>query len=132
MGAFGEGDTIGRHPELVDEMVAAGHDPVTSAANLAETRAILTAVRGFRPQLRISAGDLSEIGAPTLLIWGSHDPVGGPEVATRTTDSIPDARLEMLDAGHLPWLGDPHQVGELTDTLSGGGPLTSSLRTTAQ
>lgn len=115
MGTFGEGETIGRHPELVDAMVAAGHDPVASAANLAEARAILTAIRGFRPQLRISGDDLAEISAPTLVVWGSHDPVGAPEIATQTANSIPDARLEMLDAGHLPWLGRPHQVGELTD-----------------
>lgn len=117
MGAFGEGETIGRHPELVDAMVAAGHDPVASAANLAETRAILTAIQGFRPQLRIGEGDLAEISAPTLLVWGSHDPVGAPEVAKQTANSISDARLEMLDAGHLPWLGCTHQVGELTDSF---------------
>lgn len=117
MGAFGEEDTIGRHPELVDAMVAAGHDPVASTANLDETRAILTAVRGFRPQMRIDGEDLAQISAPTLIIWGSQDPVGAPEVARQTTNSIPNARLEMLDAGHLPWLGHPDRVGELTDSF---------------
>jgi len=40
MAAMGEKDTIVRHPEVVESLVAAGRDPIASAAGLAESRAI--------------------------------------------------------------------------------------------
>jgi pimeloyl-ACP methyl ester carboxylesterase len=53
------------------------------------------------------------LAVPTLLIWGDHDPVGAVEVAQAVAGLIPDAQLELLPAGHVPWLGDPDRVAEL-------------------
>ena len=52
MSSMGEGETIVRHPDLIDAMVAAGRDPIASATDLAELRAILTPL-GFRRSLRV-------------------------------------------------------------------------------
>jgi pimeloyl-ACP methyl ester carboxylesterase len=57
-----------------------------------------------------------------LLIWGDHDPVGGVDVAQATASLIPDAQLEVLPAGHVPYLGHPQRVADLVSEFvrSGG------------
>ena len=55
--------------------------------------------------MRVQPDDLRSLTAPTLVIWGDHDPTGTVEAAQRATSLIPNARLEMLPAGHVPWLG---------------------------
>jgi pimeloyl-ACP methyl ester carboxylesterase len=42
MSSMGEGDTIVHHPDLIEAIVAAGRDPIASATDLAELRAIRT------------------------------------------------------------------------------------------
>lgn len=112
MTAMGEGRTLPRHPELLDSLVAAGRDPGVASANLAELRAVL-GWGGFRHRTSIPADDLRRLSVPTLAVWGDHDPVGSPAVAEHVTDVIPDARLELLPAGHVPFLGHPDRVAGL-------------------
>jgi pimeloyl-ACP methyl ester carboxylesterase len=112
MSAMGEKDTIVNHPGLIASLVAAGRDPTASAAALAEYRALATPL-GFRASMRVRPDDLSRLTAPTLLIWGDHDPTGTVEAAQHITRLIPNARLEVLPAGHVPWLGHPERVGKL-------------------
>jgi pimeloyl-ACP methyl ester carboxylesterase len=112
MASMGEADTIVRYPELIESVVAAARDPVASAANLAELRAIISPF-GFRPSARIDPDELRRLDVPTLLIWGDHDPVGNAEVARETARVMPRAQLELLPAGHVPYLGHPQRVAEL-------------------
>jgi pimeloyl-ACP methyl ester carboxylesterase len=112
MAAMGEKDTIVRHPEVIESLVAAGRDPIASAAGLAEFRAVGTPL-GFRPSLRVHPDELRSLKAPTLVIWGDHDPTGTVEAAQVTTSLIPNAQLEVLPAGHVPWLGNAERVAEL-------------------
>lgn len=110
MGAFGEGDTIGEQPEVLGGLVAAAADDKNGEANLAETRAVMTALGGFRPALELSAHELGRLDVPVLLVFGDHDPVGGPEVGRSLAAALPDARLEALPTGHVPWLAKPDVV----------------------
>ena len=103
LSSVGEKDTIVRYPDLIESVVAAGRPPVSSAANLAELRAIISAF-GFRPAMRVSPEDLRRLTVPTLLVWGDHDPVGGVDVAQETARLIPDAQLEVLLWGTSPGL----------------------------
>jgi pimeloyl-ACP methyl ester carboxylesterase len=121
MSSMGEKDTIVRHPDLIESIVAAGNDPIASAADLAELRAISSPF-GFRRSLRVDPCELRRLTVPTLLVWGDHDPVGGVDVAQATAKLIPDAQLEVLPAGHAVWLGDPNRVSELLSRFvrSGG------------
>lgn len=112
MAGMGEKDTIVRYPELIEALVAGGNDPVAAAASLAEFRACISPL-GFRRSLRLRPDDLRRLTVPTLLVWGDHEPVGAVEVAQAAARLIPDARLEVLPAGHVPWLGDPDRVSEL-------------------
>jgi pimeloyl-ACP methyl ester carboxylesterase len=116
MASMGEEDTIVRYPELIESIVAAARDPIASAANLAELRAIITPI-GFRPSARIDPDELRRLDVPTLLIWGDHDPVGNAEVAHETARLMPRAQLELLPAGHVPYLGHPQRVAELLSTF---------------
>jgi pimeloyl-ACP methyl ester carboxylesterase len=94
----GEKEPIVRYPQQIESLVAAGNDPVATAANLAELRAAISSL-GFRPSMRLHREELRRLTVPTLVIWGEHDPVGAVEVGQATAKLIPDARLEVLPAG---------------------------------
>jgi pimeloyl-ACP methyl ester carboxylesterase len=102
----GEKETLARHPDLVDLLVAAGRDPITDHASKAELRLFVSPF-GFRRRSRLRPDELSQLAMPTLLIWGESEPLGGVSVAQAVTDLIPHARLEVLPTGHGPWLGQP-------------------------
>ena len=120
MSSLGEKETIVRYPDLIDSLVAAAKDPIASAANLAELRAAISSF-GFRRSLRVSPDELRRLSAPTLVIWGDHDPVGTVEVAQETVRLVPEAQLELLPAGHVPYLGHPERVSELLSRFARAG-----------
>jgi pimeloyl-ACP methyl ester carboxylesterase len=62
--------------------------------------------------LRAQAG---KITAPTVLIWGRHDPVLSLRAAETARDLVPGSRLVVIDSGHLPHTTSPAAVAaELT------------------
>lgn len=117
MSSMGEGDTIRKHPELLDSLVAGARDPVAIAANLAELRALMS-FSGWRTPMRITQQELRRLAVPTLMIWGDHDPVVPVEHARAAASQIPDARLEVLPGGHVPQLGNPDLVAELLEAFA--------------
>lgn len=117
---MGEGTTLAEHPDLLELMVALGADPVSAAVRRPEAGVIvspfaLLARTGFRRRTRVQPAELRRVAVPTLVIWGDRDPVGGPAVARAVTDLIPGARLELLPAGHVPWLGHPDRMAAVLD-----------------
>lgn len=114
LSSMGEGDTILRHPQLLDSLIAAAGDPVAAAANLAEFRTLLSPT-GVRASFRFRPDDLRRLTVPTLLIWGDHDPVVSVAAARGAAGLMPDARLEVLPAGHVPQLGHPERVVSLLE-----------------
>lgn len=112
MGFMGEKRTIIDYPDQIDALIAAGNDPVAARVNLAELRAVLSPF-GYRRELRMKPDELGRLTVPTLLVWGEQDPVGGPMVARVAAQAIRDTWLELLPAGHGPWLGHPDRVAEL-------------------
>jgi pimeloyl-ACP methyl ester carboxylesterase len=60
------------------------------------------------------------ITAPTLLIWGRHDPVIPLRVARRAAELIPGARLSIFDSGHVPHTTQPERfAAELVEFADG-------------
>lgn len=112
MSVMGEGDTIVNYPDHIEAMIAAGRDRLASGTSLAELRAAI-APSGWQSALAVRPEELQELKVPTLLIWGEHDPLGGADVARRAAGAIPGAQLEVLSAGHAPWLSHPDRVGTL-------------------
>ncbi len=119
MASVGEGDTITRHPDLLDSLVAGARDPIAVAANRAEFQALISPF-GYRPATRITPDDLRRLSVPTLMIWGDRDPVVPIEAARAAAHLIPDARLEVLPAGHVPQLGHPEQVAQMLTAFAHG------------
>lgn len=114
MASVGEAETIVRHPDLLDSLVAGARDPLATEANLAELRALISP-RGFRSSMRLGWEELRRLSVPTLMIWGDRDPVVPLAAARAVAAEIPHARLEALPAGHVPQLGDPERVAGLLD-----------------
>jgi len=112
MASVGEADTITRHPSLLDSLIVGASDPVAVAANRAELRALISPF-GYRNATRIRTEDLRRLAVPTLMIVGDDDPVLPIGAARVAAQQIPDGRLEVLPAGHVPQLGHPERVAEL-------------------
>jgi pimeloyl-ACP methyl ester carboxylesterase len=112
MASMGEKKTIVNYPAQIEALVAEGKDPVVAKVNLRELRAVLSPF-GVRHVLRVQPDELRKLSMPTLLVWGDHEPVGSVQVAKATCDLIVDARLEVLPAGHGPWLGNLERTADL-------------------
>ena len=55
-------------------------------------------------------GDLRNIEAPTLLVWGDNDPLIPPAVGDLLREEIPDSHLLLLQkAGHVPMFDQPKE-----------------------
>jgi pimeloyl-ACP methyl ester carboxylesterase len=114
MASVGEAETIVRHPDLLDSLIAGARDPVAIQANVAELRALISP-RGIRTSMRLGGDDLRQLAVPTLMIWGERDPVVPLVRARAVVAEIPHARLEVLPAGHVPQLGNPDRVAALIE-----------------
>jgi pimeloyl-ACP methyl ester carboxylesterase len=81
----------------------------------------LVSGRTFRPQLTFEDAELAAIGQPTLMMYGTADPVGTVDIWRRAMGALPRGELQLVDgAGHLPWLDEPVQVGgRVSDFLAG-------------
>ena len=112
LSSMGERDTIVRYPDLIEAVAAAGRDPLAAATNLAELRACITPF-GFRRSARLRPDELRRLTVPTLLMWGDHDPVGRVEAARTIAGLLPEAQLEILPGGHVPYFGDPQRAAAL-------------------
>ena len=118
MSSMGEADTIVKHPDLLDSLVAGARDPVAVTANLKEMRALMSPV-GWRKAMRLTPQELRRLTPPTLMIWGDRDPVVSVEDARAAATLISTARLVVLPAGHVPQLGNPDLVAELLERFVG-------------
>jgi pimeloyl-ACP methyl ester carboxylesterase len=67
--------------------------------------------------VRVQPDELRQLTVPTLLVWGDHDPIGAVKVAEATANLLSDAQLEVLPAGHAPWLGNPDRTAKLVSTF---------------
>jgi pimeloyl-ACP methyl ester carboxylesterase len=123
----GEQDTLGRRPELADLLVllvALGRDPITDRAAKTEFRASISPFglltpSGWRRSAQLRPDELRSLATPTLLVWGDRDPLGTPAVAQAIADLIPHVKLEILPAGHGPFLGHPgHVAATITDFVT--------------
>lgn len=120
MKTMGEGETIGRHPLLIDALIAAASDPVANQVAHEELTSMLRGVVGFRPEQRFANDELGRIEHDVLMIWGTRDPLDAGNAVARVTSLLPNARAEVLDAGHAPWLGDPAGFARLMTGFLGG------------
>jgi pimeloyl-ACP methyl ester carboxylesterase len=55
-------------------------------------------------------GQAGQITAPTVVIWGRHDPVLPLTAAETAHDLIVDSKLVVIDSGHSPHTSNPEAV----------------------
>jgi pimeloyl-ACP methyl ester carboxylesterase len=117
MASVGEADTIVRHPDLLESLIAGALDPIARTANLAELRALIS-VRGFRTSMQFTHEELRRLAVPTIMIWGDRDPVVPLAQARVVAAEISRGHLKVLPAGHVPQLGHPDRVAALLDEFA--------------
>jgi pimeloyl-ACP methyl ester carboxylesterase len=83
-------------------------------------RAILKLYRSAPPKVLEEAGErFAQLTAPTLVIWGEQDPYIPTRFGALYSETIPNARLELLpDAGHWPWLDRPDVIDMTANFLA--------------
>jgi pimeloyl-ACP methyl ester carboxylesterase len=98
------------------ELPAALADRAWSHFDHGTQRAILKLYRSAGPEVLARAGErLGELRCPALVLWPDHDPYIGAEFGQAYADALGGpAELEMVDAGHWPWLDRPELVERVT------------------
>jgi pimeloyl-ACP methyl ester carboxylesterase len=62
---------------------------------------------------------LETLQVPTLVVWGDADPWFARELADSYAARLSDATVAHIsDAGHWPWLDQPHVIDLVVDFLS--------------
>lgn len=112
LSTVGEGETIQEYPELVAARVAHDRNPRTLPVARSELGSFQTLL-GWRRGVPLTTRDLRSIETPTTFVWGDEDLLGHPEAVRASVESMPDASLERLTGGHIPWLGHPEACAEL-------------------
>lgn len=68
--------------------------------------------RSFASREHDLRSEAPSIEAPTLVIWGKHDPVIRLKFGRRIAKTIPGASLVVIDSGHVPHTTRPDLVAE--------------------
>ena len=91
---------------LVDELYAVRRRPGVSRRMLEVLRSGID-IRGVKESARLLPA-LCDVATPTLLVWGSHDPLFPIEDARRAAGVLRDAELVVVqECGHWPYLEAP-------------------------
>lgn len=106
------GEDFREHPELRDLLLAAERLPTWSASLTSLVRTVVT-TRGVRSEATITADELRRLQVHVEMVWGEHDPFGGPEIGTRAAELIPDAELHVVPGGHGPWFRGARRIADL-------------------
>ena len=98
-------------PEFLTASIAVRLLP---SGDLAWRTLLENCLRAFGPlPYDIGEEELRRIGQPTLFIWGTRDPFGPPALGRRAAAVMPNARVEIVEEGHLPWLDDPARTAQI-------------------
>ena len=119
---IGHGESLdaGRIPdEYIDWRLAFERETESMRNERAMVRAIVSVRSGLRHGLPFERSELAAIAVPTLMVYGTCDPVGSTEIWRQTIGLLPRGELQPIDrAGHMPWLDDPSGVaGHMTRLL---------------
>jgi pimeloyl-ACP methyl ester carboxylesterase len=98
--------------ETLDLVMAGGKLPFYQEAWFSLIANVLS-LGGKR--ISLPAEELRRVSQPTLFLWGAKDPFGSVEVGRKACAIMPDASLEVVGEGHLPWLDDPARCRELAE-----------------
>ena len=111
----------GRMDDFIEWRVALGRETDSMRHERDMVRSIVDWRHGaFRPGLLMKDEEIAGIDQPTLLVYGTEDPVGSVEKWERFVGLMPRGELRIEDgSGHMPWLDDPVRVGSLIRSFVG-------------
>jgi 2-hydroxy-6-oxonona-2,4-dienedioate hydrolase len=76
---------------------------------------------GARSEDRINAEQLKKVQQPTMFLWGTNDPFGSVEIGRKISKIMPVSEFNAIQGGgHLPWLDNPAECGQLTRNFLSG------------
>ena len=111
------GPAVERTPDAFFDVVAAGmRMPGWTLAMRSHLPLAFDRGRA-RPENFLTDEELRRIEVPVLLVWGTDDVYGGPDIGRRAVAVLPDARLEVLPGNHAPFLDDPARCAALIDAM---------------
>jgi pimeloyl-ACP methyl ester carboxylesterase len=108
-----------RIPEVcVDWRTAVNRETDSMRQERAMVKAIVDRNR-YRPGVTFADDELSAIEQPTLMLFGSADPVGSRALWDRVISALPRGELVVIEgAGHMVWLDDPADVARRMEAFS--------------
>ncbi len=96
-------------PELRELLLASEQLPSFEPTFIAMLHAALR-LRGPRPEVALTAEQLSSLTQPTQLIWGEEDPFGPPAAGERAVKTLPTAEFHRVSGGHAPWVNHARSI----------------------
>jgi pimeloyl-ACP methyl ester carboxylesterase len=67
---------------------------------------------GFMPGFVLQDAEVAGIAQPTLMLYGTADPVGSVDIWRRFVGRMPRGELELVEGGgDMVWYDDPGRVG---------------------
>jgi pimeloyl-ACP methyl ester carboxylesterase len=107
-----EDSALDKDPVLGDIWMAAERLPDFTPSWRGALRSIVT-VFGPRKAVSLTEEVLKQVRHPVQFIWGARDPLSPVQTGRRAVGIMPDARLEVVPGGHLPWLDAPDQTARI-------------------
>ena len=113
----------GRIPdELIDWRLSLANDTPSMRHERDMVRTILGRST-WKPGFAFDDRDLGRIAHPTLMMYGTADPTGSPDLWRRVIGAMPHGELEVMDgAGHQPWFEDASLVTARVSRFLAGAP----------
>lgn len=104
------GEDLGDLPEVRGLFLAYERVP-GCLDTLLDLHRALVRLRGPRPEVELTADQLSRLRQPVQMIWGDRDPYGTPEVGQRMAAAIGHGSLHVFPGGHGPWFRQAEAIG---------------------
>jgi pimeloyl-ACP methyl ester carboxylesterase len=112
----GLGHATGREPGQIPAAFVDWHMAMSRETDWARhERDMVKAVvgsGGYVPGLVLQDAEIAGIEQPTLMVYGTADPIGSVDIWRRFTGRLPRGELEVVDeGGHLVWYNNPSRIG---------------------
>ena len=96
---------------FIDWHLAMSRETVWACHERDTARAIVGR-HGYLPGLVLTNAEIAGIEQPTLMVYGTADPIGSIPGWRRFTGRLPQGELEVVEGGgHLVWYDHPGRVG---------------------
>ena len=112
-------EDLGDKPELSDMFLAYQRVPGCLDILLDLHRAVI-GVRGPRPEVELTAEQLSRLQKRVQMIWGDADPYGPTTIGEEMASAIGNGSVHVFPGGHGVWFEQSESIGPvITDFLAG-------------